>query len=130
MLPLSLSFFSVGILIILFFHIVLFLHICFVVLHGLLSSVTCACGHNTHVETQLVCWCAFFASAWCPVWNLCVQGCDNARRGISEQHHQHAYNAYNAYNAYRCPAMPTDARRCLQKMRGGASDFWGGGYPA
>ena len=31
--------------------------------------LTCAFGHNERGETQLVCWCAFLESAWCPVWD-------------------------------------------------------------
>ena len=31
--------------------------------------LTCAFGHNRRGETQLVCWCAFLESAWCPVWD-------------------------------------------------------------
>ena len=31
--------------------------------------LTCAFGHNKRGETQLVCWCAFLESAWCPAWN-------------------------------------------------------------
>ena len=31
--------------------------------------LTCAFGHNTRGETQLVCWCAFLEAAWCPAWD-------------------------------------------------------------
>ncbi len=31
--------------------------------------LTCAFGRSKRGETQLVCWCAFLESAWCPVWD-------------------------------------------------------------
>ena len=64
------------ILVIMFFRVFLYLHILFLGPPGWLSNatlpyvwLTCAFGHNKRGETQLVCWCAFLESAWCPAWN-------------------------------------------------------------
>ena len=56
-----------------FFRVLLYLHILFLGPPAMSTLpyvwLTCAFGHNRRGEAQLVCWCAFLESAWCPVWD-------------------------------------------------------------